>query len=72
MRFVFAVLLLALAACGGDDAVSYDPCENKGCGESCSLCPPDDVDCEETTEIKVCSLGGECLVAEPVTCPTAE
>ncbi len=70
MRLALGFALLCLAACGGDDSSSYDPCMGKGCGESCNLCPPDDVDCEESNEIKVCSLGGECLVAEPVTCPT--
>ncbi len=47
---------------------AYDPCADKACGESCSLCAPDDADCVETAEVKTCSADGECsgLVTE---CP---
>ena len=59
-----AVLTLALAACchfgGGDDDETYDPCEDKDEGETCELCPPDDEDCVETADIKVCDADGVC------------
>ncbi len=57
-----AACVLVLSACchlGGDDE-EYDPCEDKEEGEACTLCPPDDEDCIETMELKVCDASGEC------------
>jgi hypothetical protein len=48
--------VLAVPGCEGE----YDPCAGKAEGDTCSLCAPDDTDCFETGEIKVCQ-GGECL-----------
>ncbi|MBL9027831.1 MAG: hypothetical protein JNL21_36910 [Myxococcales bacterium] len=45
---------------GDDDAEGYDPCEDKQEGETCQLCPPDDPDCVETQEVKVCDAEGTC------------
>ncbi len=38
----------------------YDPCAGKACGESCTLCAPDDTDCGETSDVKVCTELGVC------------
>lgn len=38
----------------------YDPCENKACGDICSLCPPDDTDCFEDPSLKSCNSEGIC------------
>lgn len=39
---------------------AYEPCENKACGDTCTLCPPDDSDCVEDASLKYCSATGEC------------
>jgi len=41
--------------------VEYNPCADKVCGDSCSLCAPDDTDCIETGVIKVCDPAGICV-----------
>lgn len=53
-------LVVALAAAGCGDDGPYDPCEDKGCGEECTLCAPDDPDCIETMVLKVCGGDGVC------------
>ena len=48
--------------CGGGGVCEpYDPCRDKVCGESCQVCPPNDPDCVETTEIKACNTDGQCV-----------
>lgn len=44
----------------------YEPCEDKGCGEACSHCPPEDSDCVEDAALKFCNAVGECAHEEPV------
>jgi hypothetical protein len=38
----------------------YDPCGDKQCGDTCSLCSPDDPNCVETGQPKVCQYDGSC------------
>ncbi|NUO52462.1 MAG: hypothetical protein HOV80_26740 [Polyangiaceae bacterium] len=65
-RSIVLALVLALFApgcchlLGGGDDEDYDPCEDKEVGEECSACPPDDDECVETQEIKVCDAEGVC------------
>jgi hypothetical protein len=58
------VLLMFAPGCchlaGGGNEEDYDPCEDKEVGEECSMCAPDDDDCVETQEIKVCDAEGAC------------
>ena len=56
--------------CLSDDAGTepYDPCEGLVCGEQCTLCPPNDPDCFETTELKFCTDDGQCVGAAFPTC----
>jgi hypothetical protein len=44
----------------------YQPCENKLCGQSCSVCEAGNKSCKNKTEF-VCDLAGECTTA-PVAC----
>ena len=46
------------SASGGD---TYEPCGDLSCGDPCSTCPPDDPECIETAEVKVCNDAGECV-----------
>jgi len=55
-----ALLLAACCHLGGGDDETYDPCEDKEEGETCELCAPDDEDCVETADIKVCDAEGAC------------
>src|SRR5690606_6762361 len=32
----------------GEQPGVYEPCADKGCGETCNVCDPDDADCVET------------------------
>ena len=57
--------ILSFPACGGGGM--YDPCANKSCGDACTLCPPDDMNCFETLELKACDMYGACSSA-PVAC----
>lgn len=52
---------------GGDHEPpeSYDPCENKTCGETCTRCPPGDNDCAETDVVKYCQPDGSCHMNQP-------
>ena len=76
MRFdIFSVSLTAaaLVACASartapDGAnrtdsrlgAAYNPCASKNPGEACTLCPPGDLSCVETMELKVCDASGLC------------
>lgn len=61
-----AALTISLSGCchifGSDesDEDAYDDCAEKEEGEECTLCDPDDDECVETMEIKVCTADGEC------------
>lgn len=44
---------------GGSDP--WDPCGPEDCGRTCSLCDPNDPDCVETAELKVCDGEGRCV-----------
>jgi hypothetical protein len=46
----------------------YDPCLNKACGASCTICDPHDPSCVEPPGTKTCSPHQECLASEPI-CP---
>ena len=65
-----AALTISLSGCchifgdgESDESDAYDDCAEKDEGDECSLCAPDDEDCIETMEIKVCSADGECSSA---------
>jgi hypothetical protein len=47
----------------------YEPCGDKACGDSCSICPPGDPDCFETAVLKFCQADGACDATEPVCTP---
>jgi hypothetical protein len=63
-----AALTISLSGCchifGGEsdesDDEGFNDCDDKDEGDECSLCAPDDEDCVETMEIKVCNADGEC------------
>ncbi len=70
----FAALTISLSGCchifGSDESEpgDFNDCDDKEEGEECSLCAPDDEDCIETMEIKVCNADGECSSGgEPTT-----
>jgi len=46
----------------------YEPCANRGCGDLCTLCDPNDKDCVETDNIKVCDPQGVCGGTNPGLC----
>jgi hypothetical protein len=46
---------------------TYDPCAGKVCGDNCTLCPPDDLNCAETDVVKTCGTDGTCS-AGPARC----
>ena len=43
----------------------YDPCGGKECGDSCTICDPNDLDCFETAVLKYCDLDGVCSPTYP-------
>jgi hypothetical protein len=47
-------------ACLPDPGKTYDPCEGKACGDSCSACDPSDEECTETGDEKACNHSGLC------------
>ena len=47
---------------------TYDACEDKTTGDSCTQCAPWDTDCVETENVKTCSDGGVCTAGGPVEC----
>ena len=49
---------------------TYNPCQEKRCGDTCQSCDPTDMTCEETAEVKVCNAGGQCMDSEIVSCET--
>jgi hypothetical protein len=44
---------------------TYNPCEDKTCGEQCTVCPPDDPSCVETGVVKYCRPDGSCTGGPP-------
>lgn len=75
---VFATSYL-LASCGlggevdlGDDSTelrqgegAYEPCNDKTCGDRCTLCDPTDSDCVETDDLKFCDANADCTGERP-------
>src|SRR5512133_528507 len=62
----FALFLAATTAprqgCGnGGTPPAYDACAGKACGESCTVCAPDDRDCVETALVKACDPFHRCV-----------
>ena len=55
---------------GFDGCKGYDPCGGKGCGDSCTVCPPNDPSCSETAVLKYCDGGGNCAPSYPKCEPT--
>jgi hypothetical protein len=53
---------------GGQGGGCYDPCEGKACGDSCTVCAPDDPDCFETAVVKACDANGACVPEQPDMC----
>ena len=46
--------------CYASNAVCYEPCGGKSCGDTCKICDPADLDCMETGEVKYCDSNGGC------------
>jgi hypothetical protein len=57
-------------ACGGTGG--YEPCAAKNCGDTCTLCDPNDKMCVETADIKVCTGTGGMCVSGAVDCSPPE
>lgn len=54
---------------GFEGCKGYDPCGGKQCGDTCSLCAPNDPNCVETAVVKYCDGGGQCTWNYPVCSP---
>jgi eight-cysteine-cluster-containing protein len=48
-----------------DPDPAYDPCEGLTCGDSCTICDPNDPDCVETAVLKFCQADGTCSATQP-------
>lgn len=46
----------------------YNPCQDKSCGDPCQICNATDTECQESAELKVCSLDGQCIVDGALSC----
>lgn len=57
------MMCLALGAC---TEAEYEPCGGKSCGDTCTICDPDDKDCVETAVVKACDSDGKCIDTTPV------
>ena len=55
----------ATHATGGSTTASYQPCQGKQCGNSCTLCAPNDPNCGETAVMKYCDSNGQCSMNTP-------
>lgn len=72
MRIVLAAAVLAaMASRGGCGSSSYDACQGKRCGDSCTVCRPGDASCVESAVAKACDPSGECRPAGVFTCDAA-
>lgn len=47
---------------------AWDPCGGLTCGDSCTVCDPNDPDCFETAVPKFCDVDGACVASVPE-CP---
>jgi hypothetical protein len=47
----------------------YNPCASKTCGQSCTLCAPNDPNCVETAVLKQCNAAGQCTANAPACKP---
>ncbi|MFP4598865.1 MAG: hypothetical protein ACOC9J_05145 [Persicimonas sp.] len=52
-------------ACGDAGNGDYEPCGDKACGETCTVCSPNDPTCTETDVVKYCQPDGSCSATEP-------
>jgi len=43
----------------------YEPCADKACGDLCTICDPNDPDCVETAQVKLCQPDGGCSPTVP-------
>jgi hypothetical protein len=50
----------------GGGGTGYEPCANKPCGATCTMCAPGDASCGETAVVKYCDQNGGCGSAFPV------
>lgn len=48
-----------------DEPAPYEPCEAKACGDTCTICDPDDPDCVEDAIYKACDSNGKCVPEVP-------
>ncbi len=39
----------------------YEPCGDKNCGDACTICDPEDLECVEDDVIKACTFEGLCV-----------
>ena len=61
-KLTLAALLSLLGltlSCG-----TYDPCEDRSCGQSCQVCDPDDSECTEPPGAKFCNDRGVCATSQ--------
>jgi hypothetical protein len=54
--------------CSSDDPglPTYDPCDSRSCGDTCTVCDPADPDCFETSVVKMCQPDGSCAPSVPI------
>ncbi len=70
----FALFLAATTTprqgCGNGTSTppAYDACAGKACGETCTVCAPDDRGCAETMVVKACDPYGRCVPQVPDLC----
>lgn len=50
----------AVGASEDDLSKAKAACQNKACGETCTLCPPGAKNCFETAVLKQCDAAGAC------------
>src|SRR5664280_81046 len=54
----------------GGTTSAYQPCAGKNCGDSCTICAPNDTNCGETAIVKNCNPSGQCVVGSQ--CPPTQ
>lgn len=50
------------------EPAGYDPCREKICGDTCTLCDPEDEDCRESGPNRACDESGQCVQANGLVC----
>ena len=50
------------------ESAGYDPCREKICGDTCTLCDPEDEDCRESGPNRACDESGQCVQANGLVC----